>query len=446
MAGNEIFRSKSFHFISLFVSAIALLLAAFYNGYPLVYSDTSTYLSSGFELETPVDRPITYGLFLRIFSLNGFSLWIAAFAQSLLLAWLIYRLFVVLKIENPSFKTMICILVCVFTTGVSWVSSQLIADVFTPMLILLWVIIFSGKEADAKKDFLNYFLLLLVTSMHMSHLLMTVGFLTILLILRIFKVNRDKFSKKKMAMVFLFSVLAFPVFASSYSKFKNVFFAGKIEESGLLKEVLDNNCKTHNFKLCLYKDSMPGNTNDFIWKENSPLQKAGGYSGAKEELKEIKSIVLSTPKYLQKFLVLIITDSWKQLYTFRTGDGNGIFMNGTKLYERIKLFAPHDIKMYEASRQQQGLLINGESIYSYFVTIIIICCLILLYFFSRNYIRHYSFLILAIVSGIILNAIVCGSLTAVADRFQCRVIWLLVFLVTVLFWPGKNTIHQKKEA
>jgi hypothetical protein len=65
------------------------MLAAFYNGYPLLYSDTSTYLASGFELQTPVDRPITNGIFLRIFSLNGLTLFAAAFFQSLLLSCLI---------------------------------------------------------------------------------------------------------------------------------------------------------------------------------------------------------------------------------------------------------------------------------------------------------------------------------------------------------------------
>jgi hypothetical protein len=70
--------SKFILFVTL--GALGLMLDAIYNGYPLVYSDTSTYLASGFELQTPVDRPITYGLFIRLTSLNGFSLWIPFFS------------------------------------------------------------------------------------------------------------------------------------------------------------------------------------------------------------------------------------------------------------------------------------------------------------------------------------------------------------------------------
>ena len=62
---------------------------ALYNGYPIVYSDTSTYIESGFSLQPPADRPITYGLFIRVFSLNGFSLWTVALMQSLIISFLI---------------------------------------------------------------------------------------------------------------------------------------------------------------------------------------------------------------------------------------------------------------------------------------------------------------------------------------------------------------------
>ena len=57
----------------LLLGTILLSWAAFYNGFPLIYSDTSTYLESGFVLETPLDRPITYGLLMRLFSLNGLT-------------------------------------------------------------------------------------------------------------------------------------------------------------------------------------------------------------------------------------------------------------------------------------------------------------------------------------------------------------------------------------
>ena len=58
--------------ISLFPAIIMLLSAAFYNGFPLVYSDSGTYLNSGSEFFVPDDRPITYGLLIHFF-FDGFQ-------------------------------------------------------------------------------------------------------------------------------------------------------------------------------------------------------------------------------------------------------------------------------------------------------------------------------------------------------------------------------------
>ena len=68
---------------------IIISIAAIVNGFPLWYPDTSTYLASGFELETPADRPIGYGIFIRLTSLNGASVWLVIVAQSIIIYYLL---------------------------------------------------------------------------------------------------------------------------------------------------------------------------------------------------------------------------------------------------------------------------------------------------------------------------------------------------------------------
>lgn len=50
--------------------AFIIAFVGLFNGYPLVYSDTGTYIYSGFDRFIPADRPIVYGLFLKFFSFN----------------------------------------------------------------------------------------------------------------------------------------------------------------------------------------------------------------------------------------------------------------------------------------------------------------------------------------------------------------------------------------
>ncbi len=431
-------------------SALFFLVAAIYNGYPLVYSDTSTYLASGFELETPADRPITYGLFLRISSFNGLSLWLTIFLQSLLLVYLIYRLLVLLKTENVYVKTLVVILICVFTTGISWTSSQLIADVFTPMLLLIWALLFLDKDASKKRILFYGIFLFFVSSMHMSHFIMSVIFSVILLLGRLNQRMKTRISLLKIAVIILASGMSFVVFASSYSKYKHVFFVAKMNESKLLKKILDEQCGNYKLKLCAFKDSLPETANDFIWDKKSPLNKLGGYKEVKPEFNKIISIALSNRNYLTDIFANSCKESSKQIVSYGIGDGNGVFMEGTQLYERITKYVPGEITSYSESRQQKGILVSMSAINMYFSIMMIISFSgILLVFIYRKINFNLKVIGLILLVGILINAVVCGSLAPVADRFGCRVVWFVVFYMSILFIDVKpfsknNLSHEKK--
>ena len=49
----------------ILAGCLLMMFPAFVNGYPLIYSDTSTYIHSAFEFLPPKDRPITYGLIYK---------------------------------------------------------------------------------------------------------------------------------------------------------------------------------------------------------------------------------------------------------------------------------------------------------------------------------------------------------------------------------------------
>lgn len=135
--------------------ALCLIIDAFYNGYPIVYSDTSTYLASGFKLEAPIDRPITYGLFIRLTSLNGFSLWLTVFFQALLLSYLLYLFFKHFVGEAFALKySLPLILFLSLFTGISWTSSQLLTDIFTPIAVLSLILILFGNIKKRQLIFL----------------------------------------------------------------------------------------------------------------------------------------------------------------------------------------------------------------------------------------------------------------------------------------------------
>jgi hypothetical protein len=72
-----------------FASAVGLLLwVALYNGYPLVWWDSGTYVRSSFLLEVPLSRPVFYGLFLLLAHWR-LTLWGVVLAQSAVVVYLL---------------------------------------------------------------------------------------------------------------------------------------------------------------------------------------------------------------------------------------------------------------------------------------------------------------------------------------------------------------------
>ncbi|NTV83243.1 MAG: hypothetical protein HGA23_02950, partial [Bacteroidales bacterium] len=57
-------------FFHILCGSVILSIIGLYNGYPLVYSDTGTYIASGLQEFVPNDRPMIYGLFIKLFSFN----------------------------------------------------------------------------------------------------------------------------------------------------------------------------------------------------------------------------------------------------------------------------------------------------------------------------------------------------------------------------------------
>src|SRR5690554_3684288 len=91
MSENKVFQN-------VLLGTVILSIVGLYNGYPLVFSDTGTYIYSGFDLFIPNDRPIAYGLLLRLFSLK-LSAWFVILFQNLLTAFVVY-----LTLKSFNFK------------------------------------------------------------------------------------------------------------------------------------------------------------------------------------------------------------------------------------------------------------------------------------------------------------------------------------------------------
>jgi hypothetical protein len=117
-------------------AAALLLWPAAWNGYPIVFADTGTYLSQAIHLYAGWDRPVFYSLFLLPLHLTV-SLWPVVVAQALLAAWVMWLVCRVLVPWISGLAFVGGVFALSAGTWLPWLVCEVMPDLFTPLLVLV---------------------------------------------------------------------------------------------------------------------------------------------------------------------------------------------------------------------------------------------------------------------------------------------------------------------
>lgn len=432
----------------LALSLISLLGAylAFYNGYPLVTSDSGAYINNGFEIYLPADRPITYSLFLRVASLS-YSLWLPIVLQSLLTTTLVCRLtYLLLGAKHFSLNSFTLIAVTLIgATPMSWYISQLMPDIFTAILIINTLLYFIE---DLKKAKIVYLFLIFSTAlMHNSNLLILLICAMLICVYTFFKVKEQLKNALKLvgiacfSLFFMASLHAVTGNGFTLSKASHVFLIGKLCENGLLKTYLDKNCAKNNYQLCTYKDNLPKVAWAFVWNEGSPLYKMGGWEATKTEYKQILKDIALSPTLYPALAYKSIEHTLRQLTQIQVGDGLFAYKENTNPFWKVQQYYPHELPEYLTSKQNASSLDwdNYNLLYYFFLlfSTIIVLLFTVKYPLSTPFIHAYFLVILFFV----INAFITANFANVLARLSSRIIWLLPLINIIYltkYWVTRN--------
>ncbi len=424
----------------IIIAGIILCYMGFYNNYPLMHSDSGTYIRSGFLNQVPPDRPIIYGLFVRHVSMAE-SLYLVIFAQGILLSLVIFYYFKYL-LQKPykGIPFLIYIFIITFFTGASLNVSQIIPDIFTSISILSLGLLLLIRELKWRDLVIISIIGIISLSAHNSHLIISAGILTVITILYLFKTIRRRFNFiNKRRLIYIWGIIVFAnLFVSTVhfllgsefeaAKGSHVFLMARLIEIGVVNDYLDEYCDQKDYKLCEYKDQIPS---DFLWNyEKSPLYKTGGWEANKDEYKSIIRNILIRPKYLKKFIVKGIEASFKQFFSFETGNAKQM-LEGSAPFGVIESFYPDQLKEYLASRQNK-MQLNFNFINSIQLYLVALTLLIAIIILMTKIPFYWKFITGYFILALFMNAAVCGFLSFISPRYQSRVIWLLplpVFLI-----------------
>ncbi len=412
----------------MWLGALLLLFPAFYNGFPILNPDDNTYLLSGINLETPFDRPITYGLLLRLLSFNTTLLWAALVSQAF---WVSSVLFSLCRLLVPTLKERTIfgiLLVLCGTTALAWEASQLMADIYTAITFFTWVLILWGN----RPRLWHYLLFFLSAATHASHIHMFAGLSVVVLVgyRQFFPPALRRAGLQRLGICFGLLLTTILTMGSALSKSKHVFFVASMHNRDVLKPYLDAACPTQHFELCAYKDSLGPNGDYFLWNPASPLYRQGGGWGArKEDFSRIIRGSFEAPLFRRMQAITILQATGWQLVHYDVPSYNRAFQPGEELYRTIFNHYPAERALLANARQQKGTLSPLGDFWSriqrWSIPIAAGAIALLWVFFRRKIsLQLHAFLVLSLFL-IGFNALVCGAFSTINGRFGARVMWLL---------------------
>ncbi len=441
-----IFRSLYFIITVLILSSIA-----FYNKFPLVYSDSGTYLDTSISLYPPIDRVFGYSLFIRIVTWQA-TTWTIILFQNLIISYIIF-IFLKLFIKNRQLYLIhfISINVLLLCSSLCWISCQIMPDIFIPAIVLVLMVFLLQEKLNRKNYFIYSLLIVLFLISHLANILLF--FPVLMSIGIIFLIKRPHHDiliiiKRRFYVLLItgiISVLFIMIYNFAYTKsFKlstssNVFLTAKFNDTGLLKQFLDDNCISNNeYVLCKYKDSLPESSNGFLWGSRSPLH---GYKEPDEIVEHwlyadsayapiVKGILL-TPAYYPKLVNDAVKYTWYQLISFKTTAGEVALGKNSAPYYPYRDHYKNELKPFLHSLQNTGELRSGTFQKISHITVFLSLIIILtgLFFVKQNFTIKSSTIIIAL--SILLNAFISANFSVVEDRYQSRIIWLIPLLAIV---------------
>jgi hypothetical protein len=204
---------------------------------------------------------------------------------------------------------------------------------------------------------------------------------------------------------------------------------GRMMQDGIVAQYLRDNCRTHDFKLCPYRNQLPPTADDFLWG-HSMFDKLGRFQGLNDEMGYITLHSLAAYPAWQAEAAIAATA--QQLIDVATGEGTTVWLPHT--YGIIKYYIPGQTAAMNAARQQhQGLgftIINRidvpVALGSMLAMLAIVAAAI-----RRRRLDDLTLLAATVSLALLGNAFVCGVISGPHDRYGARMVWIATLAVLI---------------
>ena len=455
------------------VVAALLLWPALWNGYPIVFADTGTYLSQAIHRYAGWDRPVFYSVFMLPLHATV-TLWPVVAAQALLAAWVLRLVCRVLAPDLPDWLLLAGGAGLSLFTWLPWLVSELMPDLFTPLLVLILAVLAWTPDRVTRREWLALpALATLMTASQQSSLPLAFGLSVALglaagltdrtarpawglrpdraaladasggspaglrgsacrgtAMARMRRAWRLTIVPPALAVLALCSVNLVAHGRFSVSPFGNVFLLARVIYDGPGLAALRQGCPEAGWRLCPFLDRLPPTSDDFLWQPGSPLDLAGGAKAVSGDANAIIGAALVADPVGEARAAL--GNTLEQLRRFDSGDGLEPWPTWVTPWIKRDFPLPENAR-YAAALQQNGRLAVPWALglgHKIAGLAGVAGCALLLPVAIRRRSACAGFLIAALLA-LPLNAAITGSLSAPHERYQSRVMWLPPFVAAL---------------
>ena len=436
-------------FLSLSAISAALALPAVYNGFPLVFPDTSAYLAVAYADSWPIDRAGFYGLLLSpaLLSLQTVpGLWFGIVLQAVIVGLVLLSTIRRLLPEASSWLAVGATSMAALLTTLPWHASQLLPDAFTGALVLL-VWLSACRDLDKPGTILMWFATFLLGLVHYTHVgLILAGSTATFLVCGLTGTTLKEIGKRALAAT-MTTVAVLAAHTAVYgfyfdrwqpSPLGGYFLFARLNEDGLVPLWMDRHCgKDAPKPLCDLRPSLPRDSQALLWgKTPSPLhdrinKKAGqpeSWPWVDMVSEAARGSIKEQPFAFASNAAVATVDQF--LHYQALDDECPENCRNLKMFE----WRPVLIDPVRASRQLTGGLPRNQirNLTTATSTIGLLFLLPLFVFATRRRDSTAQAVLLTTGACLLVNAAMAGALSDVHDRYQSRLVWLAPFLMVIL--------------
>lgn len=409
---NSVLSENNYNYF--YLCFILLTVPLILNGYPILFSDSATYIGAYTSINSifgpPISRPISYGVFLFIASIGKSSLFFVALFQDALMAYLITKLLNLTKSQNFS---LIFLFLYLPISYVAVLTNTILTDIWLGMGYLsAYILIFTNN----KKSPLYYFVLFLSGAFAPAN-----GIIIFISTFLLWPIMR--FKKSKEILLISLSIISSLLLLSydnyiSHNSFSpiagsNTFWVGRLIGDGLAQKTINDLCAKPQYKEtspCINRYQYINRTGqNFLWgnyKNNfSPwnLKYSSFFSDVKFQTL-LHNPTTFTYKVFQRgiYTLLILPDNLNQIYGRYNGSNSDNWV-----YRTIRMYFNYH-QMVHAWQQ------ISQNSFNYFPTtnigILVVFILTLaanIMSIQKNF-RRFMLLTFYTLSFVLLNAFIDG--------------------------------------